>query len=93
MILFQMDNPAYQRDAEKGTELEMVRNKTNGSSGNDPSTSCKPEVCIVARQRYQAPDLSDSPWQTRKTVFLIGTIVLLVIWIIVYTTLSQLKLL
>lgn len=88
-----MENPAYQRDAEKGTELEMVRNKTNGSTGNDASTSCRPEVCQAARQRYQAPDLAESPWQHRKTVFLIGTIVLLVIWIIVYTTLSQLKLL
>lgn len=88
-----MDNPGYRRDVEKGTELQMVKNKTNGSSGTDPSTSCRPEVCLAARQRRQAPDLGDSPWQTRKTVFLIGTIVLLVIWIIVYTTLSQLKLL
>lgn len=90
-----MDNPGYQKDVEKGTELEVVQSLKNTPNGNstNPSTSCTPEVCIASRERTRGPDLSGSPWHFKKTVFLIGTIVLLVLWIIVYTTLSQLKLL
>lgn len=92
-----MDNGGFQRDLEEGTELGLVRNSatTNGTSSSgtptiEPSTSCRPEVCQAARRRYQAPDLSDSPWHNYKTIALIVTIVLFIIWIITYTVLSQL---
>lgn len=93
-----MDNPSYQKDPEKGTELEAVNslknNNTNKSNPNQQPISCKPEVCRAAMQKNRRPDLADNnPWHLKKTIFLIGTIVLLVIWIIVYTTISELNLL
>lgn len=57
-----------------------------------PSTSCRPEVCQRARERYTAPDLRGSPWHRSKTIFLLITISSLIIWAIIYSTLSHLNL-
>lgn len=74
----------------KSTNISIPKSTVSTSAG--PSSSCRPEVCQAARRRYQAPDLSGGPWHRHKTIFLIGTIVLLVIWIIVYAVLSHLNL-
>ncbi|KAF5303638.1 hypothetical protein FQA39_LY09885 [Lamprigera yunnana] len=96
-----MDNSGFQKDLEEGTDLGLV-NKTeiivmgdrlNGSAPYGPSTSCKPEICHSTKKRFQGPDLSDSPWHKTKTIALVITIILFVIWVIVYTVLSQLDLL
>lgn len=92
--LFQKDNAAFQRDAEKGerTELSVVQTQTNNSSSQAGPSKCRPEVCRKSRQKYQPPELTGSPWHLKKTIFLLSIIVLLVIWIVVFSTLSQYKL-
>lgn len=82
-----MDNKSY-KETEAGTELNRV--EVNGSA--KATTTCTPEVCRSARQRFQPPDLSSGPWNQKKTYFFIAIIVLLIVWIIVYTVVSELKL-
>lgn len=90
-----MDNPSFGKDgdkSEKGIELS-VSSTNGGPSVSENLVTCSPEVCRTARQRYQPPDLAGSPWHIKKTFFLIGLIVLLIIWIIVFTTLNEFNLL
>ncbi|KAJ8964675.1 hypothetical protein NQ314_004707 [Rhamnusium bicolor] len=64
-----MDNKAF-KGTDTGTELTKVT--VNGSSPSTAraTTTCTPEVCRSARQRFQPPDLSsDSPWNKKKTYF------------------------
>ncbi|KAL1501672.1 hypothetical protein ABEB36_006961 [Hypothenemus hampei] len=83
-----MENKAF-KDTETGTEL----NKFTTVHGNKATTTCSPEVCRSARQRFQPPDLANnSPWNQKKTYFFIGVIALLILWIIIYTIVSELKL-
>ncbi|RZC41583.1 hypothetical protein BDFB_013392 [Asbolus verrucosus] len=93
-VLYRMDNPSFGKDGEK-TDKGIELSNTNGgaSASENLVVTCTPEVCRAARQRYQPPDLAGSPWHMKKTVFLVGLIVLLIVWIIVFTTLSQLQLL
>lgn len=101
-----MDNLGYQSELEKGTELEVVQLKgkiitastSNGTTigSSQGTTSCASEVCRTARQRRAAggggaPNDDDGPWHRKKTIFLIGILVLMLIWIIVYATLSEMK--
>lgn len=105
-----MENPTFQRELDRATELTVVKvtalqavqspedckdiliNQT-ASHIAGPSTTCKGEVCQAVIQKYRPPTLSANPWHKRKTIYLILTIVLLVIWIIIYSTLSQLNIL
>lgn len=83
-----MENKAF-KETEAGTELHQVTINGNVKA----TTTCTPQVCRSARQRYQPPDLANnSPWNQKKTYFFIGVISLLVVWIIVYTVVSELKL-
>ncbi|XP_019759396.1 uncharacterized protein LOC109537221 isoform X2 [Dendroctonus ponderosae] len=83
-----MENKAF-KETEAGTELNQVTIHGNVKA----TTTCTPQVCRTARQRYQPPDLANnSPWNQKKTYFFIGVISLLVVWIIVYTVVSELKL-
>lgn len=101
---FQMDNLGYQGELEKGTELEVVQlrgkmiavSPSNGTTISSQATaSCASEVCRTARQRRAigvGPDPpEDGPWNRKKTIFLIGLLVLLLVWIVVYATLSEMK--
>ncbi|XP_060525733.1 uncharacterized protein LOC132703505 isoform X2 [Cylas formicarius] len=89
-IIDHMENKAF-KGSEAGTELNSV--VTNGDLTTKATTTCTPEVCRSARQRFQPPDLANnSPWHKKKTYFFVGTIVLLIIWIAVYTIVSELKL-
>lgn len=90
-----MDNKGF-RNVETGTELKRV--EVNGgaagtSKNNQQTVTCSPEVCRKARQTFRPPDLSEGPWHKKKTYFFVGTIVLLLIWIVVYATLSHYDLL
>lgn len=88
-------------DLEKGgTELSVVKGNhefkkaINGTTPvPGPSTPCKPEICQATRSRFHPPDLAGNPWHAKKTIFLLLTIALLVIWIIIYSTLSKLDIL
>lgn len=101
-----MDNLGYQSELEKGTELESVQLKgkiisTSNSNGttiasSQGAASCTSEVCRTARQRRaaadgDAPNQDDGPWHRKKTIFLICILVLMVVWIVVYATLSEMK--
>ncbi|CAH1126659.1 unnamed protein product [Ceutorhynchus assimilis] len=87
--MFNMENKSY-KETEAGTELNKVT-IINGNIKASTNT-CTPEVCRRARQQYQPPDLANSsPWNQKKTYFFISVIVLLIVWIVVYTTVSQLK--
>nr|XP_022903588.1 uncharacterized protein LOC111415921 isoform X2 [Onthophagus taurus] len=96
-----MENRGFQRDAETGVELKesfsMEKKPSNGVTTDamvQPSTSCKPEVCQAARMRFSLPEMATgSPWHRNKTIFLVTFLVALGIWIVIYVTLSQLKLL
>ncbi|XP_017784178.1 PREDICTED: uncharacterized protein LOC108567910 isoform X2 [Nicrophorus vespilloides] len=114
-----MDNGAYNKDPEKGTELleqkeatksnqspkqgkkvsqTQTQTQANGSSGiqtdpQTPATSCRPDVCQAARAKYAPPDLSGGPWHRKKTIFLGITLGSLILWIIIYSTLSKMNLL
>ncbi|KAG5880051.1 hypothetical protein JTB14_018476 [Gonioctena quinquepunctata] len=78
---------------DKGTELTKITVNGTSSEAKATTTTCTPEVCRSARQRYQPPDLaSDSPWNQKKTYFFIGTICVFVAWMIIYSILSELKL-
>ncbi|XP_019881912.1 uncharacterized protein LOC109609645 isoform X2 [Aethina tumida] len=86
-----MDNKGYISD--KGTELKKVVINGTQTQTEEPGPSkpitCTPDVCRQARQRFQPPDLADSPWHTKKTYFFFGIIVLLVIWAIIYGLLTH----
>lgn len=102
-----MDNLGYQGELEKGTELEVVQMKgkiiaTSASNGttatansSQGSGACASEVCRSARQRRAANNNddvdNDGPWHRKKTIFLISILVLLLVWIVVYATLSEMK--
>ncbi|KAK9892282.1 hypothetical protein WA026_019089 [Henosepilachna vigintioctopunctata] len=77
-----------------GTEMKNMHHKELQTPGNPalPDSSCKPIHCQEARQRYRPPDLAGDPWQLKKTIFLIGLIVSLIIWAIVYGVVQNLNL-
>lgn len=87
-------NPSTKNKAEAGTELTKVKvNGPSGTSETTATTTCTPEVCRQARNRYQPPDLaSDSPWNHKKTYFFIGTLCVFMLWIIIYSIISEKKL-
>ncbi|KAK5647730.1 hypothetical protein RI129_002622 [Pyrocoelia pectoralis] len=94
-----MDNGGFYRNAEEGTELGLVRNPgamsapSNGNSAlYEPSTSCNTEVCQSTKNKFPQPNLSNNPWNRCKTISLIVMIILFVLWIIIYTVLSQMNL-
>ncbi|XP_018579312.1 uncharacterized protein LOC108917285 isoform X2 [Anoplophora glabripennis] len=85
-----MDKKAF-KGTDTGTELTKVT--VNGAPPARATTTCTPEVCRSARQRFQPPDLSsDSPWNQKKTYFFIGTLVIFAVWIVIYSIVSELKL-
>lgn len=87
-------NSSANNKAESGTELTKVKiNEPASASQTTPTPTCSPEVCRQARNRYQPPDLAtDSPWNQKKTYFFIGTLGIFVLWILIYTILSEKKL-
>lgn len=87
-------NASVKKKAEAGTELTKVKViGPTGTSETTATTTCNPEVCRQARNRYQPPDLAtDSPWNQKKTYFFIVTLGIFAVWIIVYSIISEKKL-
>lgn len=86
-------NSSTNKKPETGTELTKVKVNPAATSETTATTTCNPGVCREARNRYQPPDLaSDSPWNMKKTYFFVGTLCIFVLWIIVYTIISESKL-
>lgn len=85
-------NSSVKKKNETGTELTNVKVTNPGISETTATTTCTPEVCRQARNRYQPPDLAtDSPWNHKKTYFFIATLGVFVLWIVVYTIVSEKK--
>lgn len=87
-------NSSPKKKTETGTELTKVKvNDPSGTSENTATTTCTPEVCRQARNRFQPPDLAtDSPWNQKKTYFFIGILGVFLLWIIIYSIVSEKKL-
>jgi hypothetical protein len=57
------------------------------------------EACLALHQQHQkslqeyqkstTPQQTDSPWHYLKTIFLVTTVASLIVWVLVYTVLSQ----
>ncbi|XP_063974368.1 uncharacterized protein LOC135161037 [Diachasmimorpha longicaudata] len=96
----QMDNPAHLNGSKSseidlpGTELGEVRMSlpTPAASSSRPigGGPCYNGPCKIPMNIQHKPE---SPWHSLKTVFLVSCIVALIVWIIVYTILSQYELL
>ncbi|KAF7280723.1 hypothetical protein GWI33_005579 [Rhynchophorus ferrugineus] len=87
--MFKNTGKKSMKDVEAGTEL----NKINTNGNVKATTTCTPEVCRSARHQFQPPNLTNSsPWNQKKTYFFIGIMVLLLVWVIIYATVSELKL-
>ncbi|XP_015114105.1 uncharacterized protein LOC107039147 [Diachasma alloeum] len=95
-----MDNPAHLNGSRSSgvdlpaTELGEVRmslpTPAASSSRHVGGGSCHNGPCKTPMGLQHKPE---SPWHSLKTVFLVSCIVALIIWIIVYTLLSQYELL
>ncbi|PSN50781.1 hypothetical protein C0J52_05958 [Blattella germanica] len=94
-LLNKMDNEAYERECKSTVEMGAM----TPSNGNGIPT-CN-EMCISLHKQHQKSlqeynnksaksSSEDSPWHRLKTIFLVSIIAILIIWIIVYTILSQL---
>uniref|UniRef100_A0A0C9QNK6 DNER protein n=1 Tax=Fopius arisanus TaxID=64838 RepID=A0A0C9QNK6_9HYME len=96
----QMDNPVHLNGSRSSrvdlsaTELGEVRmaspTPAASSSKNVAPGPCSNGPCKTSMSLHNKPE---SPWHSLKTVFLVSFIIALIIWIIVYTLLSQYELL
>ncbi|XP_046996571.1 uncharacterized protein LOC124612415 isoform X2 [Schistocerca americana] len=89
----QMENPAFERDGSVAgsSGVAAVRSVELGAVEAPPPSN---GVVCTDLCRTQLPPLPHkqppSPWNRLKTVFLATIIAILVVWVIVFTTLSQL---
>ncbi|XP_046658816.1 uncharacterized protein LOC124353055 isoform X2 [Homalodisca vitripennis] len=86
----QMENSGFELDTEKG-EVEMSDVKRNGKDTTQ-THSCKPDLCrgMYASYLKDRKKMAVNPWDRLKTVFLVGIIVVLFLWILVYVVTSRL---
>lgn len=64
------------------------QSQTEPNAQDKDKRQCKPSVCKEARRRAsQYP--SSSPWHKNKTYYLLGILILLVLWIIIYSVLNS----
>lgn len=96
----QMENPAFERDGSasaaaaggppvvRSVELGAVEATAAVAPGNGAVCTdlCRSRLPPLALQHKPPP----SPWNRLKTVFLATIIAILVLWVVVFTTLSQL---
>ncbi|XP_049812070.1 uncharacterized protein LOC126259374 isoform X1 [Schistocerca nitens] len=91
--LYHMENPAFERDGSVAgsSGAAAVRSVELGAVEAPPPSN---GVVCTDLCRTQLPPLPHkqppSPWNRLKTVFLATIIAILVVWVIVFTTLSQL---
>ena len=96
-----MDNAGYERDHKSIVEMGEVTPSSTPMNGNG-ITGCT-DMCLSLHQQHQkslqqynksaSSTPPESPWHRLKTIFLVAIIAILVIWIIVYTILSQMDIL
>jgi len=98
----QMDNAGFEKDRRSAVEMGEVSSPTPETSLATVNGNGVPgctEACLALHQQHQkslqqyqkstTPRPSDSPWHYLKTIFLITTVASLIVWVLVYTVLSQ----
>lgn len=85
-----MENKSF-NGKDESVELKKITINGNNTSTPKSTTTCTPAICRTARGVIQPPDESDSPWNIKKTYFLIGIIAMFVVWILIYAIVSKLK--
>lgn len=86
-------NNSAKKKTEADTELTRVNVSdamTNSEATATAATKCSPEMCKQARNRNKPDFATDSPWNIKKTYFLIGVLSLFLLWIIIYVIVSRL---
>lgn len=98
-----MDNVGFEQDRRTTVEMGEVSSPASPAvtltaiNGNGVP-GCT-DVCVSLHQQHQrnlqqyqkstTPRPPDSPWHRLKTIFLVSAIGSLIIWVVVYTVLSQ----
>lgn len=98
-----MENPGYEKDRHSAVEMGEVSSPTPEGSLATVNGNGVPgctDACLALHQQHQkslqqyqksaTPSPPDSPWHFLKTVFLVAIVVSLIVWVLVYTVLSQL---
>jgi hypothetical protein len=98
----QMDNAGFEKDRRSAVEMGEVSHVpevTLATVNGNGVPGCT-EACLALHQQHQkslqeyqkstTPQQPESPWHYLKTIFLITTVASLIIWVLVYTVLSQL---
>lgn len=97
-----MDNAGFEKERRSTVEMGEVSSPTAESSLATVNGNGVPgctDACLALHQQHQkslqqyqkstTPRPSDSPWHYLKTIFLITTVASLIVWVLVYTVLSQ----
>jgi len=97
-----MDNAGFEKDRRSAVEMGEVSSPSPEASlatlNGNGVPGCT-DACLALHQQHQkslqqyqkstTPRPSDSPWHYLKTIFLITTVASLIVWVLVYTVLSQ----
>ena len=99
----QMENPGYEKDRRSAVEMgEVSSSEPEGplATVNGNGVPGCTDACLALHQQHQkslqqyqksgASRPPDSPWHFLKTVFLVAIVASLIVWVLVYTVLSQL---
>ena len=99
----QMDNAGFEKDRRSTVEMGEVSSSSPAVSAATVNGNGVPgctDVCLALHEQHQKnlqqyqkstePRPPDSPWHNLKTVFLVTTVASLVLWVLIYTVLSQL---
>ena len=98
----QMDNAGFEKDPRSAVEMGEVSSPvpevTLATVNGNGVPGCT-DACLTLHQQHQkslqqyqtssTPRPSDSPWHYLKTIFLVTVVASLIVWVLVYTVLSQ----
>jgi hypothetical protein len=98
-----MDNAGFEKDRHSTVEMGEVSAPAPDASVAAVNGNGVPgctDVCLALHQQHQknlqqyqtstTPRPPDSPWDPLKTIFLVAIVTSLIVWVLVYTVLSQL---
>jgi len=97
-----MDNAGFEKDRRSAVEMGEVSSPVPEAplaTVNGNGVPGCTDACLALHQEHQkslqqyqkstTPRPPDSPWHYLKTIFLVTTIASLIVWVLVYTVLSQ----
>lgn len=98
----QMDNAGFEKDRRSAVEMGEVSSPVPEvplATVNGNGVPGCTDACLALHQQHQkslqqyqkstTPRPTDSPWHHLKTIFLVTTVASLIVWVLVYTVLSQ----